>query len=231
MDQVFHSNIKNGIKQRIEIVLEGKLVESKNDLKLCQQNHGNWEDKYKQGRRFEYLEGGELAENTKRLAGLSSLEEFNNAYDQICFFSRSTDLFNQNQGIKSELPNDFQNQNGIQEDIPEYEGEEAYVILPMITFEELYDYELDSPIIETKYLSEPPGSNLTNVDFLELLTTFGIKGNLPNPYWKKSYGYYQLKIEGLYHKMLWAQEDLNLDGLGILGGTLFRCDFGYMFIH
>ncbi|MBW0549254.1 hypothetical protein O181_088969 [Austropuccinia psidii MF-1] len=62
---------------------------------------------------FEDLEEGELSENTQRLAGLSILEEFNDAYDQICFLSSSTDLFNQNQGITSELPNDSQNQNGI----------------------------------------------------------------------------------------------------------------------
>ncbi|MBW0561176.1 hypothetical protein O181_100891 [Austropuccinia psidii MF-1] len=127
----------------MEIAIEGKLAESEDELKLCQQKNGNWADKYKQGRRFEDLEEGELSENTQRLAGLRILEELDNAYDQICCFSSSTDLFNKNQGITSELPNDFQNQNGIQEDIPEYEGEEDYVILPMITFEELYDYELD----------------------------------------------------------------------------------------
>ncbi|MBW0532986.1 hypothetical protein O181_072701 [Austropuccinia psidii MF-1] len=116
--------------------------------------------------------------------------------------------------------NDSQNQNAIKKDIPEYEGEEDYIILPMIKSEELYYHELDSPIIETKYLSELPGFNLTNVDFLELLTVIGIKGNLWNIYWKKPYGYYQLTIEGLYHKMLWEQEYLNLDGLRILGRTL-----------
>ncbi|MBW0529603.1 hypothetical protein O181_069318 [Austropuccinia psidii MF-1] len=109
MDQVWDSYIKKGIKQRMEIVLEGKLVESEDELKLCQQNNGNWEYKYKQSRKFEDLEEGELLENTQRLAGLSILEEFNNAYDEICFLSSSTDLFNQNKGIASELPNDSQN--------------------------------------------------------------------------------------------------------------------------
>ncbi|MBW0551120.1 hypothetical protein O181_090835 [Austropuccinia psidii MF-1] len=104
----------------------------------------------------------------------------------MCHFSSSTDLFNKNKGITSELPNDFQNQNGIQEDIPEYEAEEDDLILPMMAFEEVYDYEVDSPIIQTKYLSELPGSNITNVYFLELLTTIGIKANLWNPYWKKA---------------------------------------------
>ncbi|MBW0582053.1 hypothetical protein O181_121768 [Austropuccinia psidii MF-1] len=199
MDQVWDSYIKKGIKQRMEIVLEAKLVESEDELKLCQQNNGNWEDKYKQSRMFEDLEEGELSENTQRLAGLSIIEEFNDAYDQICCLSSSTDLFNQNQGVTSGLPNDSQNQNGIQKDIPEYEGVEDYVILPIMTFKELYDYELDSPIIQTEYLSELPGSNLTNFDFLELLTAIGIKGNLRNPYWKKPYGYYQMTMYGLYH--------------------------------
>ncbi|MBW0556261.1 hypothetical protein O181_095976 [Austropuccinia psidii MF-1] len=206
-------------------------AESEDYLKLYKQNNADLEDKYKQGRIFEDLEEGELSENTQRLAGLSVLEEFDDAYYQICCLSSSTDLFNQNQGITFGLPIDSQNQNGIQKDIPEYEGLEDYVILPMITFEELYNYELDSPIIQRKYLSELPGFNLTNVDFLELLTTIGIKQNLHNPYWKKPYRYYQMTIEGLYHKMLWAQEDLNLEGLGLLGGTLCWCDFGYIFIH
>ncbi|MBW0507827.1 hypothetical protein O181_047542 [Austropuccinia psidii MF-1] len=74
MDQVCDRYIKKGIEQGMEIVLEEKLVESGDDLKLCQQNNGNCEDKYKQGRRFEDLEGGELLENTQRLARLSILK-------------------------------------------------------------------------------------------------------------------------------------------------------------
>ncbi|MBW0573252.1 hypothetical protein O181_112967 [Austropuccinia psidii MF-1] len=176
IDQVGDRDIEKGVKQRMETVPEGELVESEDDLKLSQQNNVNWEDKYKQERRFEDLEEGDLSKNTQRLAGLSILEEFNDVYEKICCFSSnsfpsSTDLINQNPGITSELTNGSQNQNGIQEDIPEYEGEEDYVILSMITFEELNYYELDSPIIQTKYLSELPGSNVTNVDFLELLTT------------------------------------------------------------
>ncbi|MBW0490972.1 hypothetical protein O181_030687 [Austropuccinia psidii MF-1] len=152
IDQVWDRDIKKGIRQRMEILPEGRFVEPEEDLKLYQQNNGNWENKYKQRRRFEDLEEGELSENTQRLAGISILEEFNDAYEQIfCFsnisLSSSADSFNQNQGIGSRLTNDSQNQNGIQEDVPQYEGEEDYVILPMITFEELYYYDLDSPII------------------------------------------------------------------------------------
>ncbi|MBW0565256.1 hypothetical protein O181_104971 [Austropuccinia psidii MF-1] len=197
IDQVWDQDIRKVIKQRIEIVAKGKLGQSENDLKLSQQKNGDLEDKYKQGRILEDLKEGKLSENTQRLAGPRTLEKLNDSYDQICFFSSSTDLCNQNQGITAVLTNDSQNQNGIQEDIPEYEGEEYYVILTLITFDELYYYELDSPIIQTKYISEIPGSNITNVDFLELLTTIGIKGNLQNPYWKKPYGYYQITIEGL----------------------------------
>ncbi|MBW0536431.1 hypothetical protein O181_076146 [Austropuccinia psidii MF-1] len=47
MHQVWDGYIKKGIKQRMEIVLEGKLVESEDKLNLCQQKNGNWEDKYK----------------------------------------------------------------------------------------------------------------------------------------------------------------------------------------
>ncbi|MBW0514066.1 hypothetical protein O181_053781 [Austropuccinia psidii MF-1] len=103
MNQVWDIDIKKGIKQRMEIVPEGKLVESEDDLKLYQQKNGYLEDKYKQGRIFEDLEEGELSENTQTLAGLSILEEFNDAYDQIFCLSSSTDLFNQNKGITSGL--------------------------------------------------------------------------------------------------------------------------------
>ncbi|MBW0474218.1 hypothetical protein O181_013933 [Austropuccinia psidii MF-1] len=140
---------------------EGECVDSKNDFKLYQQNNGNFEDRYKKGGGFEDLEEGELSENTQSLAGLGILElnqkELYDSYGQIFCFSnislpRSTDLFNQNQGITAIVTNDFQYQNGILEDLPEYGGEEYYIILPMISFEELY-YELDSPTIKTKYLS------------------------------------------------------------------------------
>ncbi|MBW0530048.1 hypothetical protein O181_069763 [Austropuccinia psidii MF-1] len=61
MDQVWDRYIKKGIKQSMEIVLEVKLVEAEDELKLCQQNKGNLEDKYKKGRRFEELEEGDLS--------------------------------------------------------------------------------------------------------------------------------------------------------------------------
>ncbi|MBW0526337.1 hypothetical protein O181_066052 [Austropuccinia psidii MF-1] len=145
MDQVWDRDLTKGTKKRMEIVPEGKLVESDNKLKLYQQNNSNWEDKYKQGRRFEDLEEQDLSENTQRLSGLSILEEFNDSYEKICCFlkislSSSTYLFNQNQGITSGLTNGSQKQNRIQQDIPEYEGEEDYVIIPIIKFEELHDY-------------------------------------------------------------------------------------------
>ncbi|MBW0591437.1 hypothetical protein O181_131152 [Austropuccinia psidii MF-1] len=146
MDQVWDRNIQKRIEQKMET------AESEDDLKLYQQNNGDLEDKYKQGRIFEGLEEGELSDNTKSLAGLRILEEFSDTYDKVCCLSSSTDLFNQNQGITFVLPNDSQNQNGIHKDIPEYEGLEDYVILLIIKFKELYDYELDSPIIQTKYL-------------------------------------------------------------------------------
>ncbi|MBW0512602.1 hypothetical protein O181_052317 [Austropuccinia psidii MF-1] len=54
IDQVGDKDIQKGIKQRMEIV-EVKVVESEDDLKLYQQNNGDLEDKYKQGRIFEDL--------------------------------------------------------------------------------------------------------------------------------------------------------------------------------
>ncbi|MBW0502332.1 hypothetical protein O181_042047 [Austropuccinia psidii MF-1] len=59
--QVWDKHGKQGIKQRMKIVAEGKLVESEDDLKSYQQNNGELEYKYKQGRMFEDLEEGDLS--------------------------------------------------------------------------------------------------------------------------------------------------------------------------
>ncbi|MBW0566157.1 hypothetical protein O181_105872 [Austropuccinia psidii MF-1] len=117
------------------------------------------------------------------------------------------------------LTNDTQNQNIIKPNILENEEEEDYVILPIIKFQEMYDYEIDSTPIKSQYISELPGSNPTNFEILELLTTTGIKENLRNHYWKKPYGYYKMTIQGLYYTLLWSKVGFNLDGLEILGGT------------
>ncbi|MBW0548787.1 hypothetical protein O181_088502 [Austropuccinia psidii MF-1] len=55
MDQVWDRNIQKRIEQKMET------AESEDDLKLYQQNNGDLEDKYKQGRIFEDLEEGELS--------------------------------------------------------------------------------------------------------------------------------------------------------------------------
>ncbi|MBW0571983.1 hypothetical protein O181_111698 [Austropuccinia psidii MF-1] len=39
MDQIWDRYIQKGIKQRMEIFLQGKSVESEDELKLCQQNN------------------------------------------------------------------------------------------------------------------------------------------------------------------------------------------------
>ncbi|MBW0584380.1 hypothetical protein O181_124095 [Austropuccinia psidii MF-1] len=137
------------MRKRIEQIMEKdpqeeKLVESKDDLNLYKTNNENWEDTYKQGRIFEDLEEGELSEITQRIAGITIIEankqEVHDAYEQICCFSNislssSTDFLNKSQESTARLTNDSHNQNGIQEDIPEYEVEEDYVIISMITFE------------------------------------------------------------------------------------------------
>ncbi|MBW0486879.1 hypothetical protein O181_026594 [Austropuccinia psidii MF-1] len=128
----------------METVPKGEPVESEDDLKLYQQNNINWEDQYKQGGIFEDLDGGELSENTQRLAGLPILEpnkqKFHDAYEQICCFSNIslssvTNSFDQNQEITASLTNDSHPQISIQEDIPEYEGEEDHLILTIIKLE------------------------------------------------------------------------------------------------
>ncbi|MBW0584948.1 hypothetical protein O181_124663 [Austropuccinia psidii MF-1] len=45
MNQVCNRDIEKRIQQRMEIVPEGKLVESEDDVKLYQQNNGDFEDK------------------------------------------------------------------------------------------------------------------------------------------------------------------------------------------
>ncbi|MBW0517146.1 hypothetical protein O181_056861 [Austropuccinia psidii MF-1] len=217
MDQVMNKGMTRRIKQRVETVLdEGKLVESEDYFSLYQQNNGNWKYKFKKGRRLEDLEEGELSENTQRLSGLTILEpnlqkksrnEFQDGYENlVCFpntlLSNTANLFQKKEEKKFRLTNEIQNENERQPNILENEEEEDYVMLPMRTLQDLYDYELYSPIMQTKYLSELPGSNITNFDFLELLTTIGIKGNLWNSYWKKPYRDYQMTIDRLSYKIL-----------------------------
>ncbi|MBW0539399.1 hypothetical protein O181_079114 [Austropuccinia psidii MF-1] len=68
LDQFWDRNINKRIQQRMETVLEGKLVELEDDLVSYQQNNVIWTDNFKQGRRFEDLEEGELSENAHRIA-------------------------------------------------------------------------------------------------------------------------------------------------------------------
>ncbi|MBW0481654.1 hypothetical protein O181_021369 [Austropuccinia psidii MF-1] len=84
--------MNKSIKQRMEKDSEeGNLLESEDFLNLYQQNNGNQQDKYKQGRSFEDLEEGDLSENTQRLAEITFLEpnqqELHDSYEKICCFS------------------------------------------------------------------------------------------------------------------------------------------------
>ncbi|MBW0466460.1 hypothetical protein O181_006175 [Austropuccinia psidii MF-1] len=145
IDQVEDRNMRKRMEQIMEKdPEEEKLVESKDDLSLYKTNNKNWEDTYKQGRIFEDLEEGELSESTQRIAGITIIEanrqEAHDAYEKICCFSNislssSTDFLNKSQESTARLTNDSQNQNDLQEDVPEYEVEEDYVIISMITFE------------------------------------------------------------------------------------------------
>ncbi|MBW0530370.1 hypothetical protein O181_070085 [Austropuccinia psidii MF-1] len=57
------------------------------------------------------------------------------------------------------------------------ENEFNYLYLPYITFEDIYGDKAQESLCEDKYLCQLSGANLNKIQFLELLTEEGIKGN------------------------------------------------------
>ncbi|MBW0514636.1 hypothetical protein O181_054351 [Austropuccinia psidii MF-1] len=67
------------------------------------------------------------------------------------------------------------------------EGEDLFQIwIPYLEFEKFFNFpELHQQIIESKDWQELPGFSLSRLEFLELLTYDGIKGNLVNTHWEE----------------------------------------------
>ncbi|MBW0534162.1 hypothetical protein O181_073877 [Austropuccinia psidii MF-1] len=63
------------------------------------------------------------------------------------------------------------------------ENEYNYIYLPYITFEDIYGDEAEESLCEDEDLCHLPGANLNNIQFLDLFTEDGIKGNLENKFW------------------------------------------------
>ncbi|MBW0542937.1 hypothetical protein O181_082652 [Austropuccinia psidii MF-1] len=110
------------------------------------------------------------------------------------------------------------------------ENEYNYLYLPYITFEEIYGDEAQEIICEDKYLSQLPGANLHKIQFLELLTEEGIKGNLSNQFWDKTSSMGILLRRGLYLNKLLAQWYLRLNGSTYQTGRLKWVGDGYIVI-
>ncbi|MBW0540182.1 hypothetical protein O181_079897 [Austropuccinia psidii MF-1] len=92
------------------------------------------------------------------------------------------------------------------------ENEYSHLYLHYLTFEALYENEAQEILCEDKYLSQIPGANLNKIKFLEILTEEGIKGNLSNKFWDKTFSMGILPRRGVYFSQSWAQRYLGLNG-------------------
>ncbi|MBW0555216.1 hypothetical protein O181_094931 [Austropuccinia psidii MF-1] len=110
------------------------------------------------------------------------------------------------------------------------ENEYNYIYLPYITFEDLYGDEGQEILCEYVYLCHLPGANLSNVQFLGLLTEEGIKGNLENKFWDEIFEIATLPRRGLYFNQIWAQWYLGLNGSIYQTGRLKWVGDRYIFI-
>ncbi|MBW0554628.1 hypothetical protein O181_094343 [Austropuccinia psidii MF-1] len=110
------------------------------------------------------------------------------------------------------------------------ENEYNSLYLPYITFEDLYGDEAQEILCEDKYLFHLPGANLNNIQFLDLLTGEGIKGNLENQFWDEIFEMATLPIRGLYFNQIWDQWYLKLNGSTYQAGKLKWVGDGYMLI-
>ncbi|MBW0560477.1 hypothetical protein O181_100192 [Austropuccinia psidii MF-1] len=110
------------------------------------------------------------------------------------------------------------------------ENEYNYIYMPYITFEDIYEDEAQESLCEDKYLCQLPAEKLNKIQFLELLTEEGIKGNLSNQFWDKTFSMGVLPRRGLYFSQIWAQWYLGLNGSTYQTGRLKWVGDGYIFI-
>ncbi|MBW0524735.1 hypothetical protein O181_064450 [Austropuccinia psidii MF-1] len=110
------------------------------------------------------------------------------------------------------------------------ENEYNYFYLPYITFEKIFGDEAQGILCEDKYLCHLPGENSNKIQFLELLTEAGIKGNLSNQLWDKSFSMGILPRRGLYFNQIWARWYLGLNGATYQTGRLKWVEDEYIFI-
>ncbi|MBW0541478.1 hypothetical protein O181_081193 [Austropuccinia psidii MF-1] len=89
------------------------------------------------------------------------------------------------------------------------ENEYNYIYLPYMTFEDLYGDEAQEILCKDKYLCHLPGANLNKIQFLELSTEEGLKGNLSNKFWDKTFSMGVLPRRGLYFNQIWPHGTLD----------------------
>ncbi|MBW0490368.1 hypothetical protein O181_030083 [Austropuccinia psidii MF-1] len=92
------------------------------------------------------------------------------------------------------------------------ENEYIYLRFPYITLEDLHGDEAKQILGEEGYLCHLPGENLSKIQFSELSTEEGIKGNLSNQFWDEKFEIGILPRRGLYFNQIWAQWCIGLNG-------------------
>ncbi|MBW0592135.1 hypothetical protein O181_131850 [Austropuccinia psidii MF-1] len=112
---------------------------------------------------------------------------------------------------------------------PETCPDTSTIILPYIEFEDIFEKEKEPPEnLNPHPWKELPAFNLTQYEFLKLLTWDGIDGNLGNPYWNEIFNMDEHLRKSLFWKTWEFQDWFNLQDFEIKNGEICKISRGYI---
>ncbi|MBW0525796.1 hypothetical protein O181_065511 [Austropuccinia psidii MF-1] len=105
------------------------------------------------------------------------------------------------------------------------------IVLPYIEFEDIFEKEnLPSETVISHPWKKLPGFNLTEYEFLELLTWDGIDGNLGNQYWNEILHLDEHLRKSLFWRTWKCQDWFNLQDFEMQNRKISKVSRGYI-IH
>ncbi|MBW0484747.1 hypothetical protein O181_024462 [Austropuccinia psidii MF-1] len=111
---------------------------------------------------------------------------------------------------------------------PEPYPDTSTIVLPYIEFEDIFEKEKAPSETLIPYLwKELPGFNLKKYEFLELLTSDGIYGNLENQYWNEIFQMDKNLRNSLFWRTLECQDWFNLQDFAIKNGKISKIPGAY----
>ncbi|MBW0471375.1 hypothetical protein O181_011090 [Austropuccinia psidii MF-1] len=112
---------------------------------------------------------------------------------------------------------------------PESCPEISIIVLPYIEFEDIFEKEKSPSETFIPYpWKELPGSNLTEYEFLELLTWDGIEGNFGNQYWNEIFKMDEKIRKLLFWRTKECQDWFNLHYFEMKNGKIRKISRGYI---